>query len=177
MAREVIIEPYNENWITKFEIEKQMLAGVFGPDALDIQHFGSTSIPGLAAKPVIDILVTVRKIEEVDALNDSMRTIGYTPFGEYGIPGRRYFQKTLPDNPDVHTHHVHVYQSGNPKIEDELLFRDYLRKNATARRAYQDLKYRLAQQFRLSPSDYCDGKEELIQRLNLEAKKAIPSHR
>lgn len=89
----------------------------------NIHHIGSTSVPGLMAKPVIDILVEVGTINVVDSYNEAMKKqIGYLPKGENGIPNRRYFSK----GGDNRTHQVHVYQQGDEKIASHLMFRDYL---------------------------------------------------
>lgn len=171
MSREIIVAPYDAHWSTQFEKEKELLSKIYGDLLLDIQHFGSTAVPGLSAKPVIDILISVKAIAEIDRYDDTMRLHGYTPKGEYGICGRRYFEKTLPDNPDIHTHHLHIYQVGNPKIAEEILFRDYLQENPAACKAYEELKIKLAKQYRFDPAAYSEGKAALIAKILQQAKQ------
>ncbi len=162
MARQIVIVPYEKAWLSLFEIERRLLRDIFADTAEEIHHFGSTSVPGLSAKPVLDILIAASDLKRVDALNPRMRQNRYVPQGEYGIPGRRYFVKTAAENPEIHTYHVHVYQSGDPKIAQELLFRDCLRANAALLREYEQLKLRLADRYRFSPEEYTDAKSEFI---------------
>lgn len=94
----------------------------------------------MAAKPIIDMLIEVRSIEAVSQFDEQMKANGYTPKGENGIAGRRYFQK----GGNKRTHHVHMYEQGNPAIERHLLFRDYLRAHPNIEKEYAVLKKRLA---------------------------------
>jgi GrpB-like predicted nucleotidyltransferase (UPF0157 family) len=126
MAREMIVVPYDDMWLEMYEKEKNILSDIFGNIIIDIQHFGSTSIKGLSAKPIIDILIVINDINHIDEYNHIMEGSGYSVRGENGIEGRRYFIKFTPDNSGNHTHHIHIYQKGNPHISDELMFRDYL---------------------------------------------------
>jgi GrpB-like predicted nucleotidyltransferase (UPF0157 family) len=123
MVREVRVVPYGPRWTDEFEREAQRLRAVFGEDLVEVHHVGSTAVPGLAAKPIIDILPVVRDINLVDALNGALAGLGYTARGEFGLPGRRYFTR---DENGVRTHNVHVYGSGDPEIERHLAFRDYM---------------------------------------------------
>jgi GrpB-like predicted nucleotidyltransferase (UPF0157 family) len=151
MAREIRIEPYNPAWKDHYTQTEHVLRTIFNDLIVDIQHIGSTSIEGLSAKPIIDILIVVNNIEDVDSFNDPMSAHGFLAKGEYGIPGRRYFSKTLSSDPFVSTHHVHMYQIGNPKYQEELLFRDYLRIDEGTLRAYEALKIEFAERFRHDP--------------------------
>lgn len=133
-----------------------------------IEHIGSTAIPGIKAKPIIDILLVVRDIERVDAKNNAMQNLGYEALGEYGIPGRRYFRKRKGEED---THHVHTFQEGNPEVQRHVLFRDYLRAHADEAQAYTRLKERLAEQFQHDIDVYTEGKSGFIQRIDQLAKK------
>lgn len=104
--RKVEVHSHNQKWSLKFAEEVEKLTFIFGSEIVDIHHIGSTSIQGLKAKPIIDIMPVVRDIELVDKYNQAMRDIGYEPKGENGIPERRYFQK----GGDKRSHHVHFYQ-------------------------------------------------------------------
>lgn len=153
MAREMRVVPYDGRWPEQYALIRAGLLGIFGPLAVEIHHIGSTAVPGLHAKPIIDVLVVVRNIAAVDALDSRMRAAGYIPRGENGIPGRRYFVMPAPDG-ENHTQHIHCYAPGNPRIADELLFRDTLRADAMARREYGRVKLHAAETFRFSPGDY-----------------------
>jgi GrpB-like predicted nucleotidyltransferase (UPF0157 family) len=100
----------------------------------------------------------VRDINRIDEFNAAMIAIGYEPKGENGISGRRYFQK----GGDNRTHHVHIYESGNPEIERHLAFRNYLREHQEVAKTYGDLKEKLAKQFPYDIESYIKGKEQLV---------------
>nr|WP_227001605.1 GrpB family protein [Pectobacterium parmentieri] len=102
-----------------------------------IHHVGSTAVPGLAAKPAIDILLEVIDLNELDQLNDAMEYAGYTARGENGIPNRRYFTK----GGDQRTHHVHAFVVGDTQIVKHVAFRDYLIKNKKSAKQYAEIKW------------------------------------
>ncbi|MBX9974802.1 GrpB family protein [Cytobacillus firmus] len=167
MTRKVTVAPYNPDWPSLFKSEAALLKTIFKREILDIHHIGSTSIPGLAAKPVIDIMPIVNKIEMVDRFNPEMISLGYEPRGENGLPGRRYFQK----GGNQRTHHVHIYEIGNPHITRHLAFRDYLRLNGEEAKQYGALKMELAKQYRLDIDAYIKGKEALVREIEMKAIK------
>ncbi|WP_311775184.1 GrpB family protein [Alkalihalobacillus sp. TS-13] len=134
--RKVEVCPYDEEWPKMFHQEMIKLQGIYGLQIVTIHHIGSTSIKGIKAKPIIDIMPVVKDITEVDKFNDQMRVIGYEPRGENGIPGRRYFQK----GGAARTHHIHIYQQGDVQIERHLAFRDYLRINSELKNKYGNSK-------------------------------------
>jgi len=160
--RTMDVVPYDADWATDFEKMRAVLQDIFSDTALDIQHFGSTAVPGLAAKPTIDILIFVDNIADVDGYVNKMLAAGYQAHGEFGIKNRRYFVRKI-DN--KHTHHVHVYEQGHKGAADELLFRDFLRTDPTARQEYAALKLELSQKFYTQPLEYNAGKSDCIFRL------------
>lgn len=162
MPREMIVVPYDSNWPMMYESEKAMLLDIFGDFIMDIQHFGSTSIKGLCAKPVIDILIVVNDISQIDSFNNMMISKGYSVRGENGIENRRYFVKMSTDDSGNHAHHIHVYQKGNQHIEDELMFRDYLRINNEAYKKYEKAKIKASLKFCHCPREYVEAKQECI---------------
>ncbi len=166
MARRIDVVSYNPAWVAKFEAEEKRIKAIFGTNALEIHHIGSTAIPGLMAKPTIDLLLVVNDIEAVDALDPEMKAIGYRPKGENGIPGRRYFQKLAGE---VHLYHVHAFQAGHPEIARHLNFRDFLLHNQDEATAYQILKLRLADQFPYDPEGYNNGKTDFIREVDQRA--------
>lgn len=159
MPRKVEVVPYHLDWPTQFEAEAALLRQIFGAEMLSIHHFGSTSIPGISAKPIIDILLIVRDIQRVDRLNPRLTAIGYVCVGEYGIPGRRFFYK---GSDEFRTHHLHVYQSGSPHILRHLAFRDYMRTHPIPAHAYARLKEQLANEFPENMEAYIAGKNAFV---------------
>lgn len=159
--RKVEVTPYRQEWTSMFREEANHLRHIFGEHLVAIYHVGSTSVPGLEAKPIIDIMVVVKDIKLVDEHNQFMQEIGYEPMGENGIAERRYFQK----GGDRRTHHVHVYQIGSPHVERHLAFRDYLRTHPDVATEYSDLKRKLAQQFPFDIESYIQGKERLVEQI------------
>jgi len=169
MKREMKIVRYDENWTNQFNEIKAKLLLIFGDLATDIQHFGSTSIKGMSAKPIIDVMVIVSNIKEVDALNEKMIEAGYIPKGENGIDGRRYFQM-LSDDGINHTQHIHCYEKENQQVADELMFRDFLRIDKDAFDAYLAIKIEASQKYRYLPSEYTEYKTDCINKIMKRAK-------
>ncbi len=168
MKRKVELAVYSPDWAKQFEEEAERLTAVLHPILLAIHHIGSTAVPGIRAKPIIDILIEVRDIGQVDGYNQAMAALGYTAKGENGIPGRRYFRK---GSDRRHTHHVHVFQRGHPEIGRHLAFRDYLIAHPEAAQAYSDLKMQLARQFRTDTAAYTEAKSDFIR--DVDAKAAV----
>ncbi|URQ60020.1 GrpB family protein [Pantoea alhagi] len=123
--RTIIVVPYDDKWPEMFEAESLLIKTLLGGVAKSIHHIGSTSVPGLSAKPVIDILLEVSDINELDTYNSAMTRAGYVARGENGISGRRYFIK----GGDQRSHQVHAFAVGDMQVVRHLAFRDYLRKN------------------------------------------------
>ena len=163
--RKVEVKPYNEQWLSIFEEEANIFHKILGLEIIDIHHIGSTSVNGLKAKPIIDIMPVVKDINRIDKFNISMIGIGYKPKGENGISQRRYFQK----GGDNRTHHVHIYQLGNSEIERHLAFRDYLRTHSDVAKKYGDLKEYLSQLFPYEIESYITGKEQLDMEIERKA--------
>jgi GrpB-like predicted nucleotidyltransferase (UPF0157 family)/RimJ/RimL family protein N-acetyltransferase len=158
--RRVEVAAYNPQWVAAFRQEALLLKSVFGDQALAIHHIGSTSVPGLPAKPVIDLLLEVRDIQAVDSYNECMRELGYEPRGEYGLPRRRYFPKSIGGK---RFSHVHIWQTGDPEIERHLSFRDYLISNPQTSSEYGRLKIDLAARFTNDITSYIAGKHAFCQ--------------
>ncbi|AMP89736.1 GNAT family N-acetyltransferase [Legionella pneumophila] len=159
------VVPYDSSWSMQFEQEAEQIKKALGNNCIDIHHIGSTSVPGLAAKPVIDMIPVVLDLSKVDSANTAMRTLGFEAKGEYGIPFRRYFQKG--DN--QRTHHAHVFELGNSEIERHLKFRDWMRSHPEDREAYARLKQELARQYSDDITAYCLGKEDFIAIIDKKA--------
>ena len=157
----VKLEPYNERWADLFEAERLRLKAVLGDD-VDVQHIGSTAVPGLKAKPILDIGVGIEDFDAAFAFVKPLEVLGYTFRGEHGIPRRHYFVKG-PDN--NRTHHLHVLERTHSQWHDMIFFRDYLRTHPKIAAEYQRLKLELAQQFPHDREAYTDGKHTFVQNI------------
>jgi GrpB-like predicted nucleotidyltransferase (UPF0157 family) len=129
---------HDPRWADLFEEERAQLAGVFDGKAVGIEHIGSTSVPDLCAKPIVDVLIGLRELELTDEQIAAMERLGYAYLGEHGLPGRLFFRK------DPRTHHVHVVEHGGEHWERQLVFRDTLRRDPEERQRYDEFKRRLA---------------------------------
>lgn len=165
VMRKVEVIPFSERWSIDFDEEAAILQEIFGAEIIEIYHIGSTSIQGLSAKPIIDIMPVVKDITQVDQYDGKMAAIGYEAKGENGIARRRYFQK----GGDERTHHIHIYENGSLEIDRHLTFRDFLRAHPVKAKVYGDLKEKLAQKFPYDIDSYIKGKERLASEIEREA--------
>lgn len=154
---DVIIADYNPQWPSLYAQEAQRLRDALGAAVVEIEHVGSTSVEGLAAKPVIDLLLIVRSLADAEQAVPALATEGYEYLGENGIPGRLFFRKGMP-----RTHHLHIVESGHHQWPDNLDFRDYLRAHPDEAARYEALKRSLAERFRYQRDDYTSGKSSYI---------------
>jgi len=167
VTREVKVVPYNSEWPRMYQQEVVRLRNVLGHQIVSAHHIGSTAMPEMSAKPIIDILLEVKDISELDDYNDDMVKLGYIPKGEYGIPGRRYFSRD--DSSGVRTHHIHAFQSGNNGLERHIAFRDYMIAHPEDAREYAQLKIKLAEDFQWDIDGYCDGKDSFVSEMEKKA--------
>lgn len=165
--RKIEVIEFSKKWATDFQQEAKSLNDIFKEELIEIHHIGSTAIEGLSAKPIIDIMPVVRDINRVDVYSEQMIQLGYVPKGENGLPGRRYFQK----GGDNRTHHVHIYEQGNPEIERHLVFRDYLRSHPIDAIKYGEIKSMLARKFPNDVESYITGKDKFVQAVEEKAKR------
>jgi len=164
MAKRVILTKQDMNWPTSFNEECGKLRRIIGSILREIHHIGSTAIPGIHAKPIIDIMPVVSSLEAVDDLQKHFENAGYVYRGEYGIPGIRYIVALAGDQ--IHDRiHVHAFQSAHPEIARLLAFRDYLRCNPGTAMAYDYLKLELKKKFEGSTAQYQDGKNDFIESI------------
>ncbi|YBV96884.1 GrpB family protein [Phyllobacteriaceae bacterium JZ32] len=161
MALTSKISAYNSRWPARFLEEKERIAKNFGPELVNIHHIGSTAVPGLAAKPEIDLLVEVSQHRNQTARDASLRALGYVR-GKDLAPGHHFYRR---DVDEVRTHKVHVCPSGHWQIERILRFRDLLRNNPSIRQQYQDLKLRLEAENREGIREYLTRKAVFIDAL------------
>lgn len=159
---EVKIVPYRSKWPLEFEEEKQRLLHILGANIVAIEHVGSTSIPELDAKPIIDMFAGVHTLLHVEAYANLLRNSGYCHV-ETGMTGRHFFAK---ESEGERTHHLHILPIEGWNDRKELLFRDYLRKHPELVKEYAELKNRLAQQYHSDPESYTRAKTAFIQRVD-----------
>jgi GrpB-like predicted nucleotidyltransferase (UPF0157 family) len=156
----VRLVPYTKEWERLFQAERPRLRAAAGKYVLDIQHVGSTSIPGMVAKPIIDIAIAVESFEEAAVCIKPIEQLGYEYKGENGIPRRHFFAKGNP-----RTHHVHINEIGGRNWKDLILFRDYLVQHAEIAKEYAELKLELARRYPTDRQSYLDGKAPFIERV------------
>ncbi|TBL78932.1 GrpB family protein [Paenibacillus thalictri] len=162
----IVVTDHRDHWKQLFSEESRRIKHIFGNELIDIHHIGSTAVPGLKAKPIIDIMPVVRNIAKVDSFNDQMAGLGYECMGEFGMEGRRYFRK----GGDHRTHQVHVFQETNREdITRHLAVRDYLRMHPDEADRYGDLKANLAKQFPENVEAYMDGKDAFVKEMEKKA--------
>ena len=158
--------PHSPGWAAEFRAEARRLSDALGDEVVAVHHVGSTAIPGISAKPIIDILLEMREVERLDDLGPEMSGLGYEARGEFGIPGRRFFVKTTDGR---RTHHIHAFATGTPELERHLAFRDYMISHPENARAYGRLKEGLAREFPTDIEAYMDGKDAFIKEMEREA--------
>lgn len=157
--REVELVPHNPEWSQLADEEAQLIRDHLAINVIDIYHIGSTSVPGIKAKPILDFVIEVENLDDVIQAVDTLEDLGYTPKGEHGIPGRQFFTK---DTNGERSHHLHIFQTGHPDIERHLVFRDFLRANPEAAREYEKLKEKLAKRFPTRSGSYTEAKSDFI---------------
>ena len=163
MSETLQIVPYDQQWPRAFSAERDRIAAALGALALRIDHNGSTSVPGLAAKPIIDIQVSVHRLQPIETYTAGLIQLGYVHVPHADDAFCPFFHKP-PAWP--HTHHVHVVQSGGAEERRTIAFRDYLREHTEVARAYEDLKRGLASQYSAtdfsSRQAYADAKTAFV---------------
>lgn len=159
--------PHDPHWSQVFESEKEALSKILKSTLIDLHHIGSTSISGIHAKPIIDMLPVVDDINAIDALDEAFESLGYEIKREFGISGRRFFIKRINGK---RTFNVHIFQKGHPDIERHLLFRDYMRAHPDDAESYSNLKKKLIEKFPNDIEKYCWGKDDFVKAMEEKAK-------
>ena len=162
---QVIIVDYDPQWPRLYEEERVRISDAIGEYLIDIQHVGSTSIPGLGAKPILDIMPVIRDISLVEHCVEPLVALDYAYFGENGIPGRHYFRKPADITSQPHKVHLHVLEKGHDQWAMMLLFRDYLRMHPESAQQYDTLKRELAAQYGSDRIGYTDAKEAFVKSI------------
>jgi GrpB-like predicted nucleotidyltransferase (UPF0157 family) len=160
------IVPYDPRWPAAFETEASRLRGALDALALRIEHNGSTAVPGLSAKPIIDIQVSVARLEPLAAFAAKLASVGYVHVPHPDDSFCPFFHRPLQW---PHSHHVHLVERGGREERRTLAFRDYLRDHVEAAREYEELKRALAAQIagadRESREQYTQAKSDFIERV------------
>jgi len=156
----VKVVPHDPRWKSEFDREIKLVAQALGDVVVAFHHFGSTAIPGIFAKPIIDILLEVDSLAQLDEKTVAMTQLGYEAMGEFGIPGRRYFRKL--GVAQDRTHQIHAFEAGSANIQRHLAFRNYLIAHPSEAEVYSALKQRLASEHPEDIEAYMDGKDAYI---------------
>ena len=159
--------PYDNQWANIFEIEKIRLKTIIGNAVIQIHHIGSTSIPAMPAKPIIDILAAVSSFEALEFHNLALERIGYEARGEYGIVDRRYYKKHATEN--NLGFHLHAYLENSFQVNRHLAFRDYLKLKPEIAQKYVAIKEQYCDADGILSADYQLAKKPFVDALSLEA--------
>lgn len=166
---------HSEDWHKQFLEEKTRLEAVLAPSFLDIQHIGSSAVPGLDAKPILDIGIAVSSYNSIECVTAALGKISYIQRGHLSVQMGHIYQRL--QGADVVTHIVHVLEHTNPHYQDYLYMRDYLTVNASARQTYQQLKQSLAATYPNERRKYTGGKRDIIGQLLAEARNTQTEHK
>jgi len=161
--RAIVIEDYDPAWAARFEQVKAALTDALGPRALRIEHFGSTAVPGLGAKGIVDVMVGVEDADDEASYGPLLEAHGYHI--RLRQPGHRMYR-----TPDCDVH-VHIFTNDGEPARIRLLFRDWLRHDATDRELYEATKRELARQDWDATNDYSDAKGAVVAEIVARAKR------
>jgi GrpB-like predicted nucleotidyltransferase (UPF0157 family) len=169
-----LVQKYNPEWPGWFEEIKAFLGDKVVKACLRIEHVGSTSIPGMTAKPIIDIIIVIEP-GSFSGIRKLLEGRGYYQEGDLGIKGREAFKlkdeavrKSLPD------HHLYVCPEGNESLRRQIAFRDYLRSHKKDRERLSALKWALAEKYNNDKYAYMDGKDAMCKEITEKALKSLP---
>ena len=164
----VELENYNEKWKKEYEKERDLLKSVLGDKIIEIEHVGSTSIVGLKAKPVIDILIAINSLDEIEEIEQLLIEYDYSNRGHQGVEDRYFFAKG-PE--DARSHYIHFVEKDNNTYINLLWFKRHLLKHPEYIEKYCELKQELASQYSEDRKKYTAGKSNFITEVISLAKK------
>lgn len=167
--RNINVVQYQSGWKEKFKQEKELLQKALGKYALQIEHIGSTSIVGIDAKPVIDIMVAIKSLQEAKEIIPMLVDIGYIYRPDDTIPERMFFAKEY--KPEYRTHHLNLAERESKFWKNQIIFRNYLRKNHQVADEYVILKKRLAEEYEKTKTLDREGKTKFVTKVLDMAKK------
>jgi len=160
------VVPWCAEWPVLFEKEADAIRTACGDAIVAVEHIGSTSVPGLAAKPILDIMPGLARTQDGHRTVEPMRGLGYEYVGEHGIPGRFFFDRKANGTSIIH---VHMFEFNSPEWRRLIVFRDVLRRDAAVAEEYQRMKLDLAVRFRDDRKAYTDAKGEFINSIVAKA--------
>ncbi|MFC7680764.1 GrpB family protein [Paenibacillus sp. GCM10028914] len=175
-AKPVIIVEYNDNWPSRFDELALILKEYLGSLIVDIEHVGSTSVPGLAAKPIIDLDIIISSMSILPKLINKLNELGYYHEGNLGIENREAFgriDERVPyneDNQPQPEHHLYVCNQDSEALKNHLLFRDILRQHSHLIDEYAELKKKLASMYKDNRKAYTEGKTHFVIKVMKEYK-------
>lgn len=162
--RRVMLMPPNSEWVAQFEDAASEIKAILGNHCIAVHHIGSTAIPDIYAKPIVDILPVVKNLNGIDELNQQFEALGYVCMGECGIAGRRFYWRSQLER----THNIHLFAEGNSEIARHVAFRDFMRAYPDSAHAYSILKQALAQVFSDDIENYVNGKSSFVQWIDYQ---------
>lgn len=159
--------PYDPRWSEMAKTEIKILRAALPPNSiLDIQHVGSTAIPGILAKPIIDIQIAVASLPAIKQIAiDTLKTLDYQYWAENPDPERMFFVKGMPPFGERRTHHVHIVEPSSKHWLGKIRFRDYLIAHSEVAREYEELKKKLAQQYPQDREKYTEEKSDFVNKI------------
>jgi GrpB-like predicted nucleotidyltransferase (UPF0157 family) len=166
----VELVPHSPHWTEMAAAETRALKAALGDVLVTVEHIGSTSIPGIMAKPIVDLIPIVTSVEALDGANPRVTALGYECLGEFGLPGRRYCRKNDPAT-GKRQFQLHCYAKGSPEIARHLAFRDYLRAHPAKAKEYEAEKIRAAALHPDNTLDYNAEKNDWIKATEIVALK------
>jgi GrpB-like predicted nucleotidyltransferase (UPF0157 family) len=167
----VEVVPHQPAWQTSFASAAADIKAILQNNFVAIHHIGSTAIPTIYAKPIVDILPVVKNLNEVDALNSQFEALGYVCMGEYGISGRRFYWKSV----NHRTHNIHLFEQGSPEIIRHLAFKEFMLAHEDYAQSYSLIKRALAEVFPHDIESYVNGKSSFVQMIDYKTGTALPN--
>ena len=160
IMRAIEVVQFREDWAEIFEKEKELIVASLPLKSIVVHHIGSTSVRGLAAKPVIDILIEVEDVVRLDGYGEIFKSLDYECLGEFGIPGRRYYQK----GGEKRSHHIHAFKRESPDAIRHIAFKEYLKAHESVANEYAELKMKVARSCNNDILKYCAGKADFVNK-------------
>ena len=169
--KEVILSAHDDGWANQYQITKTEIEDILGDNISDIYHIGSTAIKGIVAKPVLDIAVTIKSVEQLNIAG--MESAGYIYGHNMFVPEEHTFFRYMDEYRNIGTHHIHCYLEDNDNLKATILFCEYLNTHPEIARQYNDLKLKLASDYFSDRVSYTKGKTDFINKIVSIAKEGL----
>ena len=164
----VKLENHNPNWEKEYKKEEKLLKKLLKDEIIEIHHVGSTSIKGLMAKPIIDILIVIKSLNNIEKIDKILSLYNYHNRGNQGIEDRIFFAK---GSDDARTHYIHFTEPNSNTYYDLMYFKKYLEEHPNYLKEYCNLKKELAEKYSLDRKKYTEGKSDFIKNIIKLAKE------